>query len=94
MSKCVRCGRENIKTERRYTVLPDGSKGDPDICISCNAARWVVKRFGEAGTISMEECRKLPRTLIFDPKGDDIEEEAAGKAFQKIIDSYLKKGWA
>ncbi len=38
-----------------------------------------------------EECRKLPRTVIFDPKGDDGGEEAIGRAFQKIIDSYTNK---
>ena len=89
--KCARCGRVHLKADRLGLSLPDGSKGEPDICAGCNAARWVVRRLLEGGSISMEECRKLPRNIIFDSKGDDSGEEAAGREFQKLIDSYITK---
>ncbi len=89
--RCVRCGQIFKKGEDYSGSCLDGYIQNPDLCYRCNAAGSVIQRLKSGLNISMEECKKLPRTIIFDPKGDNAEEEALGKEFQKIIDSYMKK---
>lgn len=52
---------------------------------------WVVKRLDEGKDITIDDLRKLPRTIIFDPKGDNIEEAFRGRQLKELIDRLMEK---
>lgn len=90
-NRCSKCGQLLIRNDNYSKFCLDGYKPKPDLCAGCNATESVIKRLNESGDISYEECRILPKTLIFDPKGNNIEEENIGRKFQKLVDRFTEK---
>ena len=90
-NRCSKCGQLLIKNDNYNKYCLDGYSPSPDLCAGCNATESVIKRFNDGGDISYEECCNLPRTLIFDPKGNSIKEENIGRKFQSILNRYTEK---
>ena len=90
---CAKCGKPYLKTDSHKRFLLDGYRADTDICAGCNAVNWVVRRLDEGVDISIDDCKKLPKTLIFDPKGNNIQEALRGKQFKKLIDHLMEEAY-
>ena len=88
---CAKCGKPYLKTDSHKRFLLDGYRADTDICAGCNAVNWVVRHLDEGVDISIDDCKKLPKTLIFDPKGNNIQEALRGKQFKELIDRLMEK---
>ncbi len=90
---CAKCGKPYLKTDSHKRFLLDGYRADTDICAGCNAVNWVVRRLDEGVDISIDDCKKLPKTLIFDPKGNNIQEALRGKQFKKLIAHLMEEAY-
>ena len=88
---CAKCGKPYLKTDSHKRFFLDGYRADTDLCAGCNAVSWVVSRLDEGADISIDDCKKLPKTLIFDPKGNNIQEALRGKQFKELIDRLMEK---
>ena len=91
---CAKCGKPYLKTDSHKRFLLDGYRADTAICAGCNAVNWVVRRLDEGLDISIDDCKKLPKTLIFDPKGNNIQEALRGKQFKKLIDHLMEEAYS
>jgi hypothetical protein len=90
---CAKCKKPYLKTDSHKRLLLDGYRADPDICAGCNAVNWVVRRLDEGRGVSIDDCKKLPRILIFDPCGDNIQEAQKGKQFKELIDHLMGEAY-
>ncbi len=90
-SRCAKCGKPKIRTDFYKDFCLDGYRPVPNLCGGCNATESVVRRLNAGGEISIVDCRKLPRTLVFDPKGNNIQEAYRGRQFQEIIDKFANE---
>ena len=90
---CAKCGKPYLRTDSHKRFLLDGYRAATDLCAGCNAVNWVVSRLDEGADISIDDCKKLPKTLIFDPKGNDIQEALRGKQFKELIAHLMEEAY-
>ena len=62
-----------------------------DYCPECNAVESVIRRFEDGESISIEDCRKLPRVMFFDRANDNPAEYGYAIKFKKIIEDYERE---
>lgn len=88
MDKCKKCGQPIVNRRKKTDYIKfclDGYDGTKELCNGCNATESVIKRLKEGKNISINDLKKLPSVLIFDPNDNDAQELAYGYQFQKIV---------
>ena len=77
--KCKKCGQWYSRAVKYHHYCIDGYEIDDTLCVGCNAVASVVERYRSGGEVTIDDLKRLPNFLIFDPNGDDVEEAVVGQ---------------
>ena len=89
-SECSKCGRIFFKKSHENLYI-DGYKENPSYCPECNAVESVIWRFESGKSISLEDCKKLPRVMFFDRANDNQVERRYALKLKKIIEGFERE---
>lgn len=94
IKKCRKCRQpmnhkvnpESIKKYCLEEYVPDTS-----LCVGCNAVESLIMKMQQKKEITLEDCKILPKYMVFDPNNDNPTEVAYAQTFQEIADKYAKE---
>ena len=87
-TKCRKCGDYYFKKEHKDKYIK-GYTEDSSLCPMCNATESVIGRLKNKESFSVDDLRKLPKHLIFDPQNDNPGEAAYGLQFRQMVEKLL-----
>ncbi len=93
LKRCVKCHEPILKVdpENIKKCCLEGYIPDTNLCIGCNAVNSLISKMRQKKEITLEDCRILPKFMVFDPHDDNPEEAFYAHTFQGIADKYAKE---
>ena len=87
---CKKCGKPiGIYTKHQREYCIGNYRVDENLCVNCNAVNSVVHKFKDGKEITLEDLKRLPKKLTFDPLDNNPAEHAVGVKFMECVNSFM-----